>query len=76
MMEEGIVSCKLPSGGSGSQLLIMSAQARATSFLDEVKRSPSCLELCLTRFSSSPYIEVKFWCLQTLHEVKSLASLH
>ena len=44
-------------------------QARATAFCDEVKQSPSCLQLCLTRFGSSPYIEVKFWCLQTLHEV-------
>lgn len=44
-------------------------QARAVAYCDEVKASPSCLQLCLTRFSSSPYLEVRFWCLQTLHEV-------
>ncbi|CAL8470725.1 g10267 [Coccomyxa elongata] len=49
-------------------------KARALAYCDEVKASPSCLQLCLTRFASSPYIEVRFWCLQTLHEVLQKSS--
>ena len=44
-------------------------QRRAAAYCDEVKKSPDCLELCLTRFATSLYNEVRFWCLQTLHEV-------
>ncbi len=45
-------------------------QRRAAAYCDEVKRSPECLQLCLTRFTTSHYLEVRFWCLQTLHEVR------
>ena len=46
-------------------------QRRAAAYCEEFKVSPSCLELCLRRLPSSPYIEVRFWCLQTVHEVSS-----
>ena len=51
-------------------------QRQAAAYCEEIKRSPGCLELCLRRFPSSPYIEVRFWCLQTLHEVKASNSYH
>lgn len=46
-------------------------QAQATSFVNEIKKSPDCWMLCTERFSVTPYPEVKFWCLQTLHEVRA-----
>ncbi len=53
----------------------MCQQRRAAAYCEEVKKSPGCLELCLTRFPTSPYIEVRFWCLQTLHEVRRAAHI-
>ena len=49
-------------------------QRRAATYCEQFKASPGCLELCLRRLPSSPYIEVRFWCLQTVHEV-SLSSV-
>lgn len=37
-------------------------------FLDNAKAQPAVWRLCVERFSSCGYAEVKFWCLQTLHE--------
>lgn len=42
---------------------------QAHSYLDGIKQSSQCWELCLNRFDCSNYVEVKFWCLQTLHEL-------
>ncbi|KAG2493435.1 hypothetical protein HYH03_008254 [Edaphochlamys debaryana] len=42
---------------------------QATAYVNNIKRSPECGRLCVERFSASPYAEVKFWCLQTLHEL-------
>ncbi|GIL47531.1 hypothetical protein Vafri_4333, partial [Volvox africanus] len=42
---------------------------QASSFINDIKRSTECWRLCVERFSASPYSEVKFWCLQTLHEL-------
>mmetsp|Transcript_5354 Transcript_5354/g.11718 ORF Transcript_5354/g.11718 Transcript_5354/m.11718 type:complete len:1077 (-) Transcript_5354:655-3885(-) len=42
---------------------------RAAQFVDSIKKSPECWKLCIERFSGTPYPEVKFWCLQTLHEI-------
>jgi exportin-T len=44
-------------------------QERAAAFVDEIKRSPDVWRLCAERFSVTAFQEVKFWCLQTLHEV-------
>lgn len=44
-------------------------QARAEQYVSDVKKSPDCWQLCLERFSVTTYQEVKFWCLQTLHDV-------
>ena len=48
-------------------------QARAGAYCEEVRRSAECWQLCLQRFSSSSFVEVRFWCLQTLHEVRRAA---
>ena len=45
-------------------------QERAAAYLDGLKQSSDCWRLCVERFSPSGYGEVKFWCLQTLHEVR------
>jgi hypothetical protein len=45
-------------------------QERASNFISEIKTSPEVWKLCLERFSVSGYSEVKFWCLQTLLEVR------
>ncbi|GBF91404.1 exportin [Raphidocelis subcapitata] len=42
---------------------------RATAYLNQLKASPEGWKFCVERFSATPYPEVKFWCLQTLHEV-------
>ena len=44
-------------------------KAKAVSYCDEVSQNPACLALCIERYGSSSYMEVRFWCLQTLHEV-------
>eukprot|EP00798_Chlamydomonas_sp_ICE-L_P025196 gene25196-10836_t len=41
----------------------------ATSYVNDIKQSPECWRLCAERFSPATYPEVKFWCLQTLHEI-------
>ena len=46
-------------------------QRQAAAYCGDFKASPGCLEVCLRRLPSSPYIEVRFWCLQTVHEVGS-----
>lgn len=44
-------------------------QEQAEAYLNNLKQSPEVWKLCVERFSSSGYGEVKFWCLQGLHEV-------
>ena len=44
-------------------------KAKAVSYCDKVIQNPACLALCIERYGSSSYMEVRFWCLQTLHEV-------
>jgi hypothetical protein len=50
-------------------------QARANAFVNDVKKNENVWRLCCERFSMSPYPEVKFWCLQTLHEVMTVLLL-
>lgn len=47
------------------------SQERAAAYIASIKQSAECWKLCVERFSSTPYSEVKFWCLQTLHEVQA-----
>ena len=47
-----------------------SLQERTQAYCAEVKASPDCWRLCADRFASTGYVEVKFWCLQALHEVR------
>lgn len=35
-------------------------------YLEQVRASPDCWRLCLARFEASQYLEVRFWCAQTL----------
>ena len=44
-------------------------RAQAEVYLSQLKASPDCWRLCLARFDASPFVEVRFWCLQALHEV-------
>lgn len=48
----------------------VSSQERATAYLNGLKASPEGWKFCVERFSPTPHPEVKFWCLQTLHEVR------
>lgn len=41
----------------------------------DIKQSPDVWGLCVERFSITAYAEVKFWCLQTLHEVRGTQPL-
>lgn len=45
-------------------------QERAAAYVANIKQSSDCWQLCVERFRSSAYPEVKFWCLQTLQEVR------
>ncbi|GAX84343.1 hypothetical protein CEUSTIGMA_g11765.t1 [Chlamydomonas eustigma] len=42
---------------------------RANVFISDIKKNPDVWRLCCERFSVTAYIEIKFWCLQTLQEV-------
>ena len=44
-------------------------QERTQVYCAEVKASPDCWRICADRFAATYYVEVKFWCLQALHEV-------
>jgi exportin-T len=44
-------------------------QEQATAYLNGLKQSPEGWRFCIDRFSATQHAEVKFWCLQTLHEV-------
>eukprot|EP00884_Botryococcus_braunii_P015515 jgi/Botrbrau1/2647/Bobra.0203s0001.1 len=44
-------------------------KARAAAYCEELKRSPEVWQICLNRFCTSQYTEVRFWCLQTLHQL-------
>ena len=44
-------------------------QDRAVAYLNETKAQPQCWQICLERYAATAYIEVRFWCLQALHEV-------
>ncbi|KAK9827309.1 hypothetical protein WJX81_002974 [Elliptochloris bilobata] len=44
-------------------------KAHAAAYCEEVRRSADCWQLCLQRFSASSFVEVRFWCLQMLHEM-------
>lgn len=52
------------------QVRMMQEWARA--YCEEATRSPDCWRLCLHRFSTSGYAEVRFWCLQALQQVQFL----
>eukprot|EP00882_Tetradesmus_deserticola_P029784 GHRQ01033390.1.p1 GENE.GHRQ01033390.1~~GHRQ01033390.1.p1 ORF type:complete len:202 (+),score=53.51 GHRQ01033390.1:676-1281(+) len=58
---------------AAEQVLTLSAapllQERAAAYIASIKQSADCWKLCCERFPSTLYPEVKFWCLQTLHEV-------
>jgi exportin-T len=51
---------------SGSVDAGLKGQAQA--LLQSARQSPDTLQLCLSRAENSSYVEVRFWCLQTLHE--------
>lgn len=44
-------------------------QERAVAYCNETKAQPQCWQLCLEKYSTTSYLEVRFWCLQTMHEV-------
>ena len=44
-------------------------QDRAVAYCNETKAQPLSWQLCLEKYSTTAYMEVRFWCLQTLHEV-------
>lgn len=46
-------------------------QDRAVAYCNETKAQPQCWQLCLEKYSTTTYLEVRFWCLQTMHEVCS-----
>jgi hypothetical protein len=46
-------------------------QDRAAEYIAGIKASPEVWKLCCERFGASQYAEVRFWCLQTLHEVRA-----
>jgi exportin-T len=48
-------------------------KAQADAYVANLKKSPDCWRLCVERFSVTGYPEVKFWVLQTLHEVRQLS---
>lgn len=55
--------------GSSRTLFYLTVQDRAAEFVNQIKSNPDVWRLCTERFSVTAYSEVKFWCLQTLHEV-------
>ena len=44
-------------------------QEQAEAYVASVAASPDCWRLCVERFACTPHLEVRFWCLQRLHEV-------
>ena len=44
-------------------------RAQALSLLASAKAQPDAWQLFLARFQASQYVEVRFWCIQALHEL-------
>lgn len=44
-------------------------QERAVAYLNDIKAQPQCWQICLEKYATTSYLEVRFWCLQVLHEV-------
>ncbi|XP_057786716.1 exportin-T isoform X2 [Salvia miltiorrhiza] len=42
---------------------------QAAAFIQQVKDTPSICSICIEKFCLSNLVEVKFWCLQCLHEI-------
>ncbi|KAG6395676.1 hypothetical protein SASPL_141800 [Salvia splendens] len=42
---------------------------QAAAFIQQVKDEPSISSICIEKFCVSNLVEVKFWCLQCLHEI-------
>ena len=47
-------------------------QERATAYCNDTKAQPQSWQLCLEKYTTTSYLEVRFWCLQTMHEVRDM----
>ncbi|OVA08343.1 Exportin-1/Importin-beta-like [Macleaya cordata] len=47
-------------------------KSQAVAYCQQMKETPSVCRLCIERFSYTKFVQVQFWCLQTLHEVLRL----
>lgn len=56
-------------GRHSPSLLLACLQEQAAAYIASIKQSSDCWKLCCERFPATLYPEVKFWCLQSLHEV-------
>lgn len=45
-------------------------QEQAEAYVATVAASPDCWRLCIERYGSTAHLEVRFWALQKLHEVR------
>ncbi|KAH6773370.1 ARM repeat superfamily protein [Perilla frutescens var. frutescens] len=52
---------------SGTMNSMLKAQAAA--FIQQIKETTSICSICIEKFCFSKLVEVKFWCLQCLHEI-------
>ncbi|GMQ08140.1 hypothetical protein CsSME_00052006 [Camellia sinensis var. sinensis] len=43
-------------------------KSRATAFIQQIKENPSICRICIERLCVSKVVQVRFWCLQCLHE--------
>lgn len=62
-LEKAILISFDESGAMNSQL-----KAQATAFMQQIKERPSICSICIEKLCFSKLVEVKFWCLQCLHE--------
>ncbi|KAL6000004.1 hypothetical protein ACLOJK_034681 [Asimina triloba] len=45
-----------------------SLKSQAAAYCNQLKQSPAICLLCIDRLSFTKFVQVQFWCLQTLHE--------
>ena len=60
---------------SPTKPVLIVVQEQARSYCDRLRGMPDVWQLCMHRFAASSFAEVQFWCLQTLQQVASSASV-
>lgn len=61
---EKAILCSFDESGTVDSVL----KSHAVAFCNQLKESPSISRVCIDRLSFTKFVQVQFWCFQTIHE--------